>query len=170
MVSRLNLLAVKYQDVPLKYEIVTTIVGMVKKHYAQEMASGLIIASNLALENVATNKTLHGYVFDWTEKWTVEYIDNQDGTYTVIARFYGLPEVDESEYFYEGRVVGGNPFVVSTDKAVSTKEGNQYVYINEWTTELDLNTYGRYVLTLEPNDNNPAPDLHVIEGDVMFVQ
>ena len=72
-----------------------------------------------------------------------------------------LPDPDDS-HFYEGWIVRrGIKFnVISTGKV----EGENGVYINRYASEKDLTDHTFYVLTLEPDDGNPAPAEHVLEG------
>lgn len=71
----------------------------------------------------------------------------------------------KNDDFYEGWVVRKSPFkFISTGKL--TKSGDKY--INEYSSDKDLTAYDMYVLTIEPNDGDPAPAEHVVEG--LFTQ
>jgi hypothetical protein len=76
--------------------------------------------------------------------------------YTLIASFENLPELEEG-YFYEGWVVRNDPLSV-----VSTGElnGSENVYADAD----DLTDHTQYVLTIEPDDGDPAPADHVLQG------
>jgi len=39
--------------------------------------------------------------------------------------------------------------------------------MNNFTSDIDYSSYDFYVLTLEPNDGDPAPADHIVEGAVM---
>ena len=81
--------------------------------------------------------------------------------YDLVATFANLPEPQGSD-FYEGWIVrkGENFDVVSTGKAKKI-EG---VYTNVFTSDEDLTDHDFYVLTVEPDDGDPAPADHVLEG------
>ncbi len=40
----------------------------------------------------------------------------------------------------------------------------EYTYINIFTSSTDYSDHDFYVLTLEPDDGNTAPDEHILEG------
>ncbi len=83
-----------------------------------------------------------------------------NGKYDMVATFKDLPDA-KGEDFYEGWVVRRNPFeFLSSGKLVKVNG----VYSNEYTSNEDLTTHDFYVLTLEPNDNDPAPADHIVEG------
>ena len=82
------------------------------------------------------------------------------------AVFENLPLLDE-DYFYEGWLVdtdGTNSFI-STGEALLDSRGN---HVNDFVSTEDLSAYDQYVLTLEPNDGDPAPDGHLLEGDIVW--
>lgn len=86
-----------------------------------------------------------------------------DNLYELDAAFDGLPELDADEYFYEGWIVrrDGELSVISTGPLEMDADGN---YINHYTSDENLLDHTEYVLTLEPNDGDPAPAAHVLEG------
>ncbi len=84
-----------------------------------------------------------------------------DQQFTLIAKMGNLPELQEG-FVYEGWLVkrGDELRIVSTGKA-------QYVedqLVNIFVASTDLSPYDFYVLTVEPDDDNPAPDEHILEG------
>lgn len=87
----------------------------------------------------------------------------QDGLFrhTVKAT---LPEPAENE-FYEGWLVRNTPFdFFSTGDMVTISTGE---YVLEWFGEKE-ETYADYtqvVITLEPDDGDPAPAAHILEGE-----
>lgn len=84
-----------------------------------------------------------------------------DGTYTLEVLFQELPEPEGSD-FYEGWVVRKSPLsVISTGKA----EIQDLNYVNNFTSTEDLTDHTQYVLTLEPDDGDPAPAEHILEGN-----
>lgn len=80
--------------------------------------------------------------------------------YTMFAEFKDLPHPEEG-FFYEGWVVRQDPLsVISTGEATRSLGD----YSNTFTSEIDLTDHDFYVLTLEPDDGNPDPADHILEG------
>jgi len=89
-------------------------------------------------------------------------VDFVDGEFTMMAVIVNLPQPANDD-FYEGWLVQKEPFkFISTGKTVQ-KEGAE---VNTFSSNTDYSTYSRYVLTLEPNDGDPAPADHIVEGDL----
>lgn len=87
-----------------------------------------------------------------------------EGKYQLTATFENLPLPGGTD-FYEGWVVRDEPKnVVSTGKVSRTDEG---VFMNFFTNDEDLSDYTRYILTIEPDDGDPAPAAHVLEGEFL---
>jgi len=83
-----------------------------------------------------------------------------DGLYNVLAEFDQLPQPAGTD-FYEGWVVRKQPFdFISTGRAI--KQGENY--FNVFSSQEDYIDYDFYVLTLEPDDGDPAPAAHILEG------
>lgn len=84
-----------------------------------------------------------------------------DGTFTLIAEMGNLPEPAPS-YFYEAWLVRreGELAVLSLGRAQKTEKGYAIAYL----TSTDLSDHDFFVLTLEPDDGNPAPAEHILEG------
>ena len=84
-----------------------------------------------------------------------------DGKYNLVANFEGLQDPYGTD-FYEGWVVrkGVKFSVISTGKA--TKVDGKYQ--NTFTSNKDLTDHDFYVLTIEPDDGDPAPAGHILEG------
>jgi hypothetical protein len=87
----------------------------------------------------------------------------QDGTYALISTFSDLPDPQGTD-FYEGWIVkttaGVPTSVISTGRAL--KAGASYT--NPYSSAEDLRDHTFYVLTLEPDDGDPAPAAHILEG------
>jgi hypothetical protein len=81
--------------------------------------------------------------------------------YNLLVTIENLPDPDGDD-FYEGWVVrrGENFSVISTGSVEKVND----VYTNNYEAELDLLDHDFYVLTLEPNDGDPAPADHIAEG------
>ncbi len=81
--------------------------------------------------------------------------------YQMEAIFEGLPELEEG-FFYEGWIVrGAAESVIST--GATTDEGNR-AHSNLFSSDEDRSDHLKYVLTLEPDDGDPAPAEHILEG------
>ena len=85
----------------------------------------------------------------------------KDDTYSLLATFENLPDPEGTD-FYEGWIVRrGDDFdVISTGKVEKADE----VYTNMYTSGADLTDHDFYVLTIEPDDGDPAPADHIVEG------
>lgn len=70
----------------------------------------------------------------------------------------------QTGYFYEGWLV--DPTVEG--KFVSTGKLNKEndIWVNTFISPVDYTSYTKYVLTIEPDDGDPAPAKHVAEGDL----
>jgi len=85
----------------------------------------------------------------------------KDGQYNLLATFENLPDPVGSD-FYEGWIVRkGLNFDVISSGALEKIDG---VYTNTYVSGQDLTDHSFYVLTLEPDDGNPAPADHILEG------
>jgi hypothetical protein len=88
------------------------------------------------------------------------YADWIEEEYRLHAEFANLPQLPD-ELFYEGWIVGGAESLVSTGE-LTFVEG---VYVNDYTNAKNLTNGLRYVLTIEPRDNDPTAAEHVLEGE-----
>ena len=81
--------------------------------------------------------------------------------YFLSVTFENLPKLDPG-YFYEGWVVRKFPFDFISTGELTKSEGE---WINMFTSDdAGLIKYTEYVLTLEPDDGDPDPAGHVLEG------
>lgn len=85
-----------------------------------------------------------------------------DGKYMLLATFENLPDPINGD-FYEGWIVQKTPFKFISTGKVEKVNG---VYTNIYSSGEDFTAYFRYVLTIEPNDSDPAPADHIVEGDM----
>ena len=76
-------------------------------------------------------------------------------------------ERPEEGFFYEGWIIKGDD-VLSTGHAKS-RFGDVRHFI-QFQTDKDLTDYYEIVITLEPDDGNPAPAAHVAEGVLKYRQ
>jgi hypothetical protein len=90
------------------------------------------------------------------------YASYKDGSYQLNVVFQDLADPEGTD-FYEGWVVRKSPLsVISTGVLTKNEDG---IYINKFSDERDLSDHVQYVLTLEPDDGNPAPAKHILEGE-----
>jgi hypothetical protein len=83
-----------------------------------------------------------------------------DGTYVhTIQLNIGLPE---DGYFYEGWLVAGGKKPLSTGH-LRSRFGDERHWLN-FESDEDVREYTKVVVTLEPDDGDPAPAGHVAEG------
>ena len=87
-----------------------------------------------------------------------------DGLYSLMATFSDLPEPEGTD-FYEGWVVRQSPLSVLSTGAVEKEELG--FFMNAFTSSDNLLDHDFYVLTIEPDDGDPAPAGHVLEGTLI---
>ena len=110
--------------------------------------------TNGAVRGVSTTAETGGFAKTWY---------NEDG-FGLHAGFENLADPIADD-FYEGWLVRQNPFdFISTWELVKKEDG---YYHDHFESSSDYSDYSFYVLTLEPNDGNPAPAEHIFEGDVL---
>lgn len=83
--------------------------------------------------------------------------------FTLIAKMGNLP-IPQEGFFYEGWIVrrGDTMSVVSTGKVQQVGEQT----VNVFLSPTDFSDHDFYVLTLEPDDGDPAPAEHILEGTI----
>ena len=84
------------------------------------------------------------------------------------GEFSDLPE-PQGDDFYEGWIVreasaDGEMSVISTG-ALEWEAG--MMYTNLFFSDTDLTDHTTYILTIEPNDGDPAPADHVLAGELL---
>lgn len=84
----------------------------------------------------------------------------KDGQYTLTANFSNLPDPTGTD-FYEGWLVRNKPLDVISTGRVNKVSGE---YVNNFNDSRDLIDHDFYVLTTEPDDGDPAPAAHILEG------
>ncbi len=84
----------------------------------------------------------------------------KDNEYYLLSEMKDLPVAPDG-YFYEGWLVREEPFrYESTGKLEMIDD----TYTNIFGSTKDLSDHEFYVLTLEPDDSDPAPADHILEG------
>ena len=85
----------------------------------------------------------------------------ESGSYTLVSKMGNLPELSEGSH-YEGWIVkrGDGMRVMSVGKAI--KNEDQFIIV--FKSSEDLTAFDFFVLTLEPDETNPAPASHILEG------
>ncbi len=79
-----------------------------------------------------------------------------------------LPPINQDFFFYEGwLVIPGVTEFFSTGVMFLREDGKWGLVLEEDITAgyEDVLDYSRVIITREPFDNDPAPDIHVAEGD-----
>jgi hypothetical protein len=72
-----------------------------------------------------------------------------------------MPKLREG-FYYEGWLVRKEPFsMISTGKIVIVDEEMTSLYV----TAKDLRDYTYFIVTLEHNDENPKPEIQILEGE-----
>lgn len=94
----------------------------------------------------------------------------ENNEFYMYASISNVPAAQDG-YFYEGWLVersSGN--FISTGQVIEDEksEGLEIVslYDTFLTDEKDFSSYNFYVLTLEPDDGDPAPAEHIVEGEL----
>jgi hypothetical protein len=88
------------------------------------------------------------------------YAKQKDNNYMLYATFENLPKLND-DFFYEGWIVRKSPLSVLSTGKTFIEDGQHQ---NNFLAEGDLTDHDFYVLTLEPNDGDPAPADHILEG------
>lgn len=115
----------------------------------------------LPLTHVAIWQTIRWVSFDGNE--TGERTLTLDEWLTLLhAEFYWLAD-PAPDNFYEWRIVRKSPLSVISTWPITMNNGKR---INDRNSSEDLSDHTHYVLTLEPNDNDPKPEEHIFEGDL----
>lgn len=122
------------------------------------------------LENVVWSKTIRWISFDGTESWWAQINHLEYGT-KVLAKFWANLPDPGPDNFYEWWIVRQWWWlsVLSTWEAKKWTPGDEDTFINDRVFRGDLTDYTDhtfYVLTLEPNDGDPAPADHILEAHV----
>ena len=125
------------------------------------VAPVLVVYSHMAtLEDVTGGQAIRGTEFERLPAGVAQ-ARFESGEYQLLAEFDELPDPSGDD-FYEGWVVRAEPLsVVSTGALERSATG---VYTNLFTSSENLLDHARYVLTLEPNEEDPAPADHVLDG------
>ena len=89
-------------------------------------------------------------------------VDDYQFIHTVVANMPEIPE--ESTDFYEGWLVREHPFDFFSTGSMDLNADGTYALIWEGRKEQDFWDYNKVVITIEPDDGDPAPAGHVIEG------
>ncbi len=111
--------------------------------------------TNGPVRGVSTTAETGGFAKTWY---------NEDG-FGLHAGFHDLAD-PQGDDFYEGWLVRQSPFdFISTGELVLKDDG---YYHDTFESSTDYSAYDFYVLTLEPNDGNPAPAEHIFEGKVIM--
>lgn len=116
---------------------------------------------NGKLVDVTGGKMIRGHDFSSIPEGAFQFYLSEDDVYNLHAKIQNLPDLQNDE-FYEGWVVQASPFkFTSTGRLVKIDDGT---FENSFNSPIDYSNYKMYILTLEPNDGNPEPADHIVEG------
>ena len=112
------------------------------------------------LADVTEGKIIRGTSYDGKSSGTAK-ANFKDGAYSLLVTFENLPDPQGTD-FYEGWIVRKGPqfSVISTGEVGRVDE----VYTDTYLSGEDLTDHNFYVLTIEPDDGDPAPADHILEG------
>ncbi len=115
-------------------------------------------------DNAQPEWKLHGLLSDVTGGTASGSANSgaKNGAFYMEASFTSLPALSPG-YFYEGWLVQSNPFHFISTGEISydlTKPSNIF------SAKEDYGNYTQYVLTLEPDDGDPRPAKHILEGEL----
>ncbi len=114
------------------------------------------------LENVVWTATIRWISYTWNEKGSASNTTKENGNH-IYAEFENLPDA-WTDNFYEGWIVRMNGWLnVLSTWELEIKDGK---HVNDRMSTTDISDHTFYVLTLEPNDNDPAPADHILEAHV----
>lgn len=80
--------------------------------------------------------------------------------YELFAAIPDLPPLEDG-YFYEGWLVRQAPFESLSAGEMLSFQGD---WITDFSSQDNLLDHMNYIITLEPDDGDPAPAAHVLEG------
>lgn len=111
-------------------------------------------------------------ITDWKEVRGIRTSDTKwygkagftSNVYSLAVVFENLPEPQNWD-FYEGWVVQKEPFNFISTWRIEYKNGMQ---VNIFTSNKDYTNHDLYILTLEPDDGDPAPADHILEWVLEF--
>ncbi len=110
------------------------------------------ISINGTLEDVTGGDALGVAIAHWYE---------DESRYQLLASSSTLPALEDG-FFYEGWVVRADPQSVISTGAL--EQGETGAWVNDFSSDENLTDHVRYVLTLEPDDGDPAPAEHILDG------
>jgi len=125
-----------------------------------KMMDEKMMKDSVALKNVVGTKAIRWISFNGNETG-MGSLSEKDWATHVYASFSNIAN-PWTENFYEGWIVRKSPLSVVSTGELELKDGK---WVNHFTsTEIDDHRF--YVLTLEPNDWDPAPADHIFEWDL----
>lgn len=119
-----------------------------KEHTLVDVTDGKVI------RGISTPSDASGYAY-------IYYDENE--VFRLDAGFEKLSDPKGTD-FYEGWLVQKFPFKFISTGKLQKIDGK---YVNTFTSAIDYTNYDFYVLTLEPDDGDPAPADHIVEGKAL---
>ncbi len=115
----------------------------------------LVYGVSTALEDVAGSGS--------SGQATASYFD--DGSYELLVEFQNLAPTTNGD-FYEGWLVNQAQATFFSTGAVEINAAGEVINLYASSVDHQSEGYTFYVLTLEPDDGDPAPAKHILEGNL----
>ena len=112
------------------------------------------------LADVTDGQTIRGISTDGMASGFAMFAYTPEDMFVMKATFEALPEPENGD-FYEGWLVRREPVAFISKGELEMVDGQ---YVNLYQSETDYRDHEFYVLTLEPDDGDPAPADHIVEG------
>lgn len=116
------------------------------------------------IERSPDSESYQGLILDESDVQVGSAMMSIGGGYSYISANAILPPLEEG-YFYEGWVVRSEPLDVVSTGALEQVEFEDGIldFRNNLELEGDFSEHVQYIITLEPDDGDPAPAAHVAE-------
>ena len=129
----------------------------------EEKMTDVAYSHSGTLEDVTGGEVVRGITTEGNGSGTASFVFDDNG-FIMTATMQNIPDPSGTD-FYEGWLVrrGDNFNFISTGK-LELVDGQ---YVNTYASEADWTDHDFYVLTLEPDDGDPAPADHIVEGTLL---
>jgi hypothetical protein len=121
---------------------------------SSDSAADTYISIKSLLSDVTGGESSGVAIATWTEG---------ESQYRLLATSSNLPDPAEG-FFYEGWIVRKSPLDVLSTGALMP--GDSVAWKNDFKASEDLTDHTSYIVTLEPDDDDPAPAEHILEGEM----
>lgn len=139
-------------SIPLRDPIVLDAQVETEANIAQQTTSVAISEDALETTLAAVSETRGSGVA------TSDFVDGRF-QHVIVAT---LPDPSEG-FFYEGWLIRSKPFdFFSTGALIQHADDLKWYLV--WESDRDARDFNKVIVTLEPDDGNQAPDIHILEG------